>query len=125
MKNQKGYSLLEVMVGLVILAIGLLGVASLATTSVGVNANANHLTEAINIGQAEMEKLKITPWGTLANGSSSVTSKTGKVFTNFWSVTTTGNLKYVSLTTSWVDGTNPGTNQPITHMVELNTKIAK
>jgi type IV pilus assembly protein PilV len=125
LKNPKGFSLLEVMVGLVILAVGLLGVASLAATSVRVNANANHLTEATNIGQAEMEKLKITPWGTLANGSSSVTSKTGKVFTNSWLVTTTKSLKYVSLTTSWVDGTTPGTNQPITHMVELNTKIAK
>ena len=125
MKNPKGFSLLEVMVGLVILAIGLLGVASLAATSVRVNANANHLTEAMNIGQAEMEKLKIAPWWMLTNGSSSVMSKTGKVFTNSWLVTTTGNLKYVTLMTSWVDGTAPGTNQPITHMVELNTKIAK
>ena len=87
--------------------------------------NANHLTEAMNIGQAEMEKLKIAPWGTLANGSGTVTSKTGKVFTNSRSVTTTGKLKDVTSTTSCVDSTNLGTNQPITHMVELNTKIAK
>ena len=125
MKNQKGFSLLEVMLGLLILAIGLLGMATLTTKSVWVNANANHLTEAMNIGQAEMEKLKIAPWGTLVNGSSTVTSQTGKVFTNSWSVTTTGKLKDVTLTTSWVDGTNPETNQPVTHMIDLKTKIAR
>lgn len=128
MKYQKGFSLLEVMVGLVILAIGLLGVASLTGTSVRVNANANHLTEAMNIGQAEMEKLKIAPWDTVVSGSplySPVRSKTGKDFTISWRVTPDGNLKDVYLKTSWVDGTNHGTSQPITHWVELYTKIAK
>ena len=124
MKNQKGFSLLEVMLGLVILAIGLLGMAGLTTTSVRANANANHLTEAMNIGQAEMEKLKIAPWGTLANGSSTVTSQTEKVFTNSWAVTTTGNMKDVILVTSWTDGVD-AENQPIRHSVEFRTKIAR
>jgi type IV pilus modification protein PilV len=125
MKKQKGFTLVEVLVGLVILAIGLLGVAALSTTSIRVNANANHLTEAYQIAQAEMEKMTIASWGTLASGSSTVTSKTEKVFTNSWLVTPTGNLKDVALTTSWVDATNPETNQPITHMVELKTKIGR
>ncbi len=124
MKNQKGFSLLEIMIGLVILAIGLLGVAGLTTTSVRVNANANHLTEAMNIAQAEIEKLRIAPWGTLANGSSTVTSQTQKVFTNSWAVTTTGKMKEVILVTSWTDGVD-AENQPITHSVEFRTKIAR
>jgi Tfp pilus assembly protein PilV len=124
MKNQKGSSLLEVIIGLVILAIGLLSVAGLVTTSVQVNANANHLTEAMNIAQAEMEKLEIVPWGTLVNGSSTTTSKTEKVFTNSWTVTTTGNLKDVTLVTSWTDGVD-AENQPITHSVEFRTKISR
>jgi type IV pilus assembly protein PilV len=117
-KASKGFSLLEVLIGLMILSIGMLGIAAMTTTSIQTNANANHLTEAMNIGQAQMEKLKITPWGTLANGSNGTTSKTGVAFSNTWSITTTGNLKNVTLVTSWVDRTN-------THMLELKTKIAR
>lgn len=125
MRNQKGFSLLEVMIALGILAIGLLGVAPLTTLSVKVNANTNHLTEAYQIAQAEMEKLEIAPWVSVLNGSSITASKTEVVFTNSWAVTTMGNLKDITLTTSWVDGTNPETNQPITRLVELKTKIAR
>ena len=119
-KASKGFSLLEVLIGLMILSIGMLGIAAMTTTSIQTNANANHLTEAMNIGQAQMEKLKITPWGTLANSPSpsTVTSKTGVAFSNTWTIATTGNLKNVTLVTSWVDRTN-------THMLELKTKIAR
>jgi len=118
MKRQVGFSLLEVMIGLLILSIGMLGIAAMTTTSIRTNANANHLSEAMNIGQAQMEKLKIVAWGTLSNASSTSTSKSGVTFTNTWTVTTTGIVKDVTLVTSWVDGTN-------THMVELKTKIAR
>ncbi len=124
MKNQKGFSLLEVVIGLVILAVGLLGVAGMTTTSVRVNGQANHLTEAGQSAQAEMEKLRILPWASLVNGSSTTTSKTEKVFTNSWTVTTTGNLKDLILVTFWTDGVD-AENQPITHSVEFRTKIAR
>ena len=112
----KGFTLLEVMVSLLILAIGLLGVAALGTTSIRSNANANHLSEALNIGQAELEKLKITAWGTIANGTSTATSKTGVIFTNTCAVTTIGNVKDVRLVIAWHDGT---------HFIEMRTKVAR
>ena len=58
MKREKGFTLLEVMISLLILAIVLLGVTALATTSVKVNSNANHLTWAYQTAQADLETLR-------------------------------------------------------------------
>jgi type IV pilus modification protein PilV len=116
MKKQKGFTLLEVMIGLVILAVGLLGVANMATMSIRANANAGQLTNAYQSAQAEMEKLRALPWGSLVNGSNTRTSK-GMTFTNSWTISTTGNMKDVTLSVSWVDKTD--------HKIDLKTKIAR
>jgi type IV pilus assembly protein PilV len=114
MRNKKGFSLLEVMVGLVILAIGLLGVAAMTTTSIRTNSNANQLTEAYQTAQAEMEKLRNVPWGSVVNSSSSRESK-GVTYATVWAVTTTGNVKDVAMSVSWGD----------VHKIGIRTKIAR
>lgn len=116
MKTEKGFSLLEVMIGLLILAIGLLGIASMTTVGIFTNANAGHLTEAYQSAQAEMEKLRLVPWGSVANGSN-VKSFRGINYSNSWTVTTNGNMKNIVLSVAWNDGIN--------HNIELKTKIAR
>jgi prepilin-type N-terminal cleavage/methylation domain-containing protein len=118
MKRQKGFSLLEVMIGLVILLVGLLGMAAMTTTSIKVNANANHLTEGYQIAQAEMEKIKNVAWASLGNGTATKVSQTGVAFTSRWTVATNGNVKDVSLDVAWLDGST-------THNVDLKTKVAR
>ena len=116
MKRERGFTLLEVMISLLILATALLGVTALATTSVKVNSNANHLTWAYQTAQADLETLRRLPWGSISNGSRTSTYK-GVVFTNTWTVATAGNIKNVSLGVAWNDSSN--------HQIDVVTKIAR
>lgn len=55
--NEKGFSLLEVMIALVILAIGLLGLSQMQVMGIDGNARGNKLTTATTAAQDAMEKL--------------------------------------------------------------------
>ena len=114
MRNKKGFSLLEVMIGLLILAIGLLAVAGLTTMIIKTNAYGNHLTEASTFAQAKMEEFRSTH-PAVGNGSDTVDSVTGVRFTRKWSVTQTGEMKMITITVEWMD--------IVSHSIELSTII--
>jgi type IV pilus assembly protein PilV len=56
--EKKGFSLIEVLIGLVFLAIGLLAIASLQITSVRGNFFSNNLMQATYVAQDRLELLK-------------------------------------------------------------------
>ncbi len=58
MDNQKGFTLLEILVALTVLSIGLLGMAGLTTTIMHGNALSNKVTTATTLGQDRMEHFK-------------------------------------------------------------------
>jgi prepilin-type N-terminal cleavage/methylation domain-containing protein len=113
-RNKKGFSLLEAMIGLLILAAGLLAVAGLAPMVIKTNAYGNHLTEASTFAQAKMEEFRSTRPAP-GNGSDAVDSVTGVRFTRKWSVTPNGEMKMITVTVEWVDVTR--------HSIELSTII--
>ena len=124
MKGMKGFSLLEVMIALLILAVGLLGIAGMMTVGVRTNADAAHLTEAYQIGQAEMERLKIVPWNTLGSGSSAREMR-GIRFTSSWSVlSTAGRIKDVNIAVTWNEGFKED-GAVKDHRIDLRTKISR
>ena len=124
MKSEKGFSLLEVMIALLILGVGLLGIAGMMTVGVRVNADAAHLTEAYQIGQAEMERLKLVPWNTLGSGSSTREMR-GISFTSSWSVlSTVGRVKDVNLAVTWNEG-YMGDGTVKEHRIDLRSKISR
>ena len=57
-RTEQGYTLIEVMMALTILAIGASGIFALQTVAIGGNADAADLTAATNIARAWMEDLK-------------------------------------------------------------------
>ena len=58
-----GYSLLEALVAVVVLAIGIIGFAMLQTTNIQSNAYARRVTEATVLLQEQIEILSTLPWG--------------------------------------------------------------
>ncbi len=114
MNNEKGFSLMEVMIALLILAVGLLGVAGLMTMTIKTNAYGNHLTEASTFAQAKMEEFRSTH-PAAGSGSDTVDSVTGVRFTRRWSITPDAEMKIINVTIEWTDKTN--------HSIELSTII--
>jgi type IV pilus assembly protein PilV len=56
--NKKGFTLIEVLVGLVLLAIGLLAIAGMQITSVRGNFFSSNMTQASILAQDRLETLK-------------------------------------------------------------------
>lgn len=62
LKQNKGFSLIEVLIAITIFAVGLLAVASMQFTSIKGNFIARNVTEAITLGQAKAEELYTLPY---------------------------------------------------------------
>lgn len=58
-----GFTLLEVIIAISILTFGLLAVATMQTTAIRGNYNANRITEATTVGQDRLEELLGLPYG--------------------------------------------------------------
>ncbi len=61
-RNNKGISLIEVVVALTIFAFGILAVASMQLSSVKGNFSARNVTEAVTLGQDKAEELYTLPY---------------------------------------------------------------
>ena len=124
MKNERGLSLLEVMIGLLVMAIVLLGSAAMMASAIQTNVQASHLTEAYQIAQAEVEGLKLLPWSSLSSGSHSRELR-GITFTSSWTVlSSVGRVKDVDLVVTWNEG-NMGNGAVKEHRIDLRTKMSR
>ncbi len=97
--RQEGFTLLEVLIALVVLTVGLLGMAALTGSLVSAGALARDRVAATTLAQAKIEEFKNTTI------SSSVTgSDTHGTFARAWAVTNgspTANTATVQVTVSW------------------------
>jgi type IV pilus assembly protein PilV len=104
-EKQGGFSLIEVLVAVVFLAIGVLAVAGLQVTSVRGNYFSNNLMQATYVAQDGLEalinpKLQLQP-GQYNDGSTTIS---GIVFNRTYQVVVNGNLTTISYTVTWNDG---------------------
>jgi len=65
-ENEKGFSIMEVMIAIVVLVTGLLGVAAMQTRAIQCNLSAGRCTEGSTFGEAWMEWLMNRPYDKVA-----------------------------------------------------------
>jgi len=108
MREAKGFSLLEVLVALVFLAVGLLALAGLHVTSLRGNNFSQHLTRATYLAQDRLEFLKNLPLNSnrlLPNQyDDQRVTFSGVPFARTYRVTEENNMKTIQYTVSWNDG---------------------
>ncbi len=108
--NNKGFTLIEMMIALVLLAIGLLAIAGMQITAVRGNFFSHYLTQASYVGQDRLEILDNLPINSteLQQGNHNDGPKTiGQiVFNRSYAVTVNGDIRTIIYTVSWNDGVN-------------------
>lgn len=143
-RAQAGFTLLEALIAMAVMAFGLLAIAGLQLT-LGRNADlTRQRAEATRLAQEKMEELRsfqvldttsgkmayadiassaassVSTFTSAASGASAVAlSATTTTYTRQWSVTDMGTGKWVTLSVSWADRVGD------THSVVLNSAIAK
>jgi type IV pilus assembly protein PilV len=109
-RRQKGFSLIEVLIGLIFLAIGLLAMAGLQATSVRGNFFSNNLMQATYVAQDRLEFLKNmsldSPELQAGNYNPLPTILSGVTFNQSYTVVVNGNLRTIHYTVTWNDGIN-------------------
>ena len=108
MREAKGFTLLEVLVSLVFLAVGLLALAGLHVTSLRGNNFSHHLSLATVVAQDRLEFLKNLPLNSnqlLANQyDDQRVTLSGMSFERTYRVTEENNMKTIQYSVRWNDG---------------------
>ncbi len=115
--SEKGFTLIELVVAILVFAIGILGIAKMQTVSVKGTSYGMHYSQALNIAQDKIEELKplsMTGCNTFNVGSPSIAEYTMKapagtnaddtVYTIRYDVTRVANstdVREVQMTVSW------------------------
>lgn len=86
LRDEGGFTLLEVMIALVVLAIGLLGLASLQIMAIKGNSYGQQMTVASTLAQSQLEQLRRST-GALTNGEDNPVGLNGVRYTRTWTVT--------------------------------------
>ena len=104
--NRKGFTLIEVLIGLIFLAIGLLAIGALQVTSTRGNFFSNNLMQASYIAQDRLEFLKNLDFSLIQDGSSGNGSTTisGVIFNWSYRVAANGDLRTINCAVTWNDG---------------------
>ena len=112
--RKEGFSLIEVLICVVFLAIGLLAIASLQVTSVRGNFFSNNLMQATYVAQDRLEFLKNLPLSdpsfSIGNHNDGTINISDLAFNRSYSVESVfnpnGNYLKINYSVRWNDGTN-------------------
>jgi type IV pilus assembly protein PilV len=111
-----GFTLVEVIVAIVLLGVGLMGLAALSTTVTRANVQSSSLTTATALAQERAERLRTQDYDAVVSGGD--TRMVDNVaYTRSWTVTTDDpapGLKTVAIAVSW-------TTRGVTHTTRLST----
>lgn len=114
--QNKGFTLVEVLIAIVVLSVALLALAGLQIVSIRGNSFGNHMTEAITLAKDKMEEMKNTEWDEIGDSSDDHPKGDSPTFYHrACTVTPSGKIKTVTVRVTWDKGN---------HSVSLVTKIA-
>jgi len=108
-ENQNGFSLIELLIALAILALAMLAAASMQFNSIRNNRSGNILTEANMLAKAKMEELKNTSdLTTLTNGADTginAAGQSGGIYDRSWTIENLGTTaRRITVTVQWNKG---------------------
>lgn len=110
--KSNGFTMIEVLISLVILAISLLALAGLMTTTTKNNSVGGRLTEAATLAQDKLEELRAISWDAITLNQTMTdnpVSRPGIQYNRSW-VANLNNLnadiKEIQITISWTDVTS-------------------
>jgi len=93
LRNAEGYTLIEVLIAMAILAVGLLAIATMQISSIRVNTAARKMTERATIAQDKVEELVALSYTDAAlNSGSHTDGSPPSGYTVSWTVSTGGTL---------------------------------
>ena len=125
-QGRKGFTLLEVLIGLIILTVGLLGLAAMQITFLRGNSFSVKMTEATSVARNKIEDFNYTPFENITSGNEAgpIVGSTGIQYNRTWVVVDVDNdgdgsidWKVVDVTTNW--------NDPTPHSVSFSTVVSR
>lgn len=114
--DRRGFTLVEMMVALTLLALGGLALAAFSVTINQANRSSTNRTRADQLLGERMEELQSTSYSDIVTGSDTV-SVGGVIFERQWSVTAdypVDGVKRVDLQARWTDGESRSTQSTST-----------
>lgn len=113
-----GFTLIEMMVAIILIGVGLMGLAALSSTVTRANVQSSALTSASALAQEKIEGFRSMPYASIGAGDSTdVRTLDGIGYSRRWSVQTdqpAADLKTISVAVSW-------TSRGKTHTTTLST----
>ncbi len=109
-KDQSGFSLIELLIAMSILALAMMAAATMQFSSVRNNTKGNIVTQANMLAKAKMEELKNTSdlknlEGNVENGVDAA-GQPGGIYNLSWTVTNLGDTaRRITVTVQWTRGT--------------------
>jgi prepilin-type N-terminal cleavage/methylation domain-containing protein len=114
MKHDGGFTLIEVLVAISIMALVMAGLTSMGVTTIGADSHSRRQSVAVNLAQAKLEELRVlrrshADWAAGVHHEINM-EEDGAAYTREWEVETDYNgytrLSRVTVTVSWDDGTS-------------------
>ena len=126
-KSQAGFSMIEVLVAMLIIPIGLLGVAKFQTNIMITGAETKTRSEALYAATSKIEELRTfannTDYSSIASGSDTIAASAGSnaVLTRSWTVTDVAspNYKVIVVSVGWTASSNQPDSVSLTSYISM------
>ncbi len=111
-KGERGFTLIEVLIALLVLMVGMAGILSLQLTSMKATSFSRHATEASSLAEDKVEDLRTVPLSSarFADGTDQVDSRgvadADGLYTRTWAVSPDTETTVITVSVSWTERGN-------------------